>query len=47
MYHKPVLLKEAVEHLKVNKGQKYIDATLGDGGHAIEILKMGGDSFGY
>ncbi len=46
MYHKPVLLREAVEHLKVNKGQKYIDATLGDGGHAIEILKMGGTVLG-
>ncbi len=46
MYHNPVLLREAVEHLKVNKGQKYIDATLGDGGHAIEILKMGGTVLG-
>ncbi len=46
MYHKPVLLKEVLEHLKVNKGAKYIDATLGDGGHTIEILKMGGTVLG-
>ncbi|OGC38742.1 16S rRNA (cytosine(1402)-N(4))-methyltransferase, partial [candidate division WWE3 bacterium RBG_13_37_7] len=41
-YHEPVLLSEVLEHLKVNKGKKYIDCTLGDGGHAIEILKKGG-----
>lgn len=41
-YHKPVLLEEIIEHLKVNKDKKYIDATLGDGGHTIEILKRGG-----
>ena len=46
MYHKPVLLKEVLEHLKVNKNAKYIDATLGDGGHAVEILKMGGTVLG-
>ncbi|AHB40084.1 TPA: 16S rRNA (cytosine(1402)-N(4))-methyltransferase RsmH [candidate division WWE3 bacterium] len=46
MYHKPVLLKEVLEHLKVNKGAKYIDATLGDGGHTVEILKMGGTVLG-
>lgn len=42
-YHIPVLLKEAVEHLKVKKGGKYIDCTLGDGGHTLEILKLGGE----
>lgn len=41
-YHKPVMLAEALEHLKINKGKKYIDATLGDAGHAIEIMKRGG-----
>ncbi|KKS31653.1 16S rRNA (cytosine(1402)-N(4))-methyltransferase [candidate division WWE3 bacterium RIFOXYB1_FULL_43_24] len=46
MYHKPVLLNEVLEHLKVNKNAKYIDATLGDGGHATEILKMGGTVLG-
>ncbi len=41
-YHKPVLLKESIENLNIEKGKKYIDATLGDGGHTIEILKKGG-----
>jgi 16S rRNA (cytosine1402-N4)-methyltransferase len=41
-YHEPVLLKETVENLIVKEGGKYIDATLGDGGHSLEILKRGG-----
>jgi len=45
-YHKPVLLKEAIDNLKIKKGGKYIDATLGDGGHTVEILKKGGKVLG-
>ena len=41
-YHKSVLLQEAVEGLNVRKGAKYIDATLGGGGHAKEIIGRGG-----
>ena len=41
-YHVPVLLNEVLEFLHIEKGKKYIDATLGDGGHSIEILKLGG-----
>lgn len=41
-FHKPVLVNEFIAHLNVKDGCKYIDATLGDGGHTIEILKMGG-----
>ena len=41
-YHEPVLLKETIENLNVREGGKYIDATLGDGGHSLEILKRGG-----
>lgn len=41
-YHKPVLLKETIESLKVEKGKKYIDTTLGDAGHTLEILRLGG-----
>lgn len=36
------MLSEAVDALHVEKGKKYIDATLGGGGHAIEIVKRGG-----
>lgn len=40
--HIPVLLNEAVEALNVSNGKKYIDATLGGGGHTGLILKLGG-----
>lgn len=42
MPHVPVLLREAVDMLQVKSGEKYIDATLGFGGHAKEILKRKG-----
>ncbi|MBU0952531.1 MAG: 16S rRNA (cytosine(1402)-N(4))-methyltransferase RsmH [Elusimicrobia bacterium] len=37
--HVPVLLNEAVEYLNVKPGGIYVDATLGLGGYAKEILK--------
>ena len=37
-----MLLKEIIENLRVEKGKKYIDATIGGAGHAVEILKSGG-----
>lgn len=37
--HIPVLLKEAVSFLNPKPGEKFIDCTLGLGGHAREILK--------
>lgn len=40
--HKSVLLKEAIDALHIKTGGWYIDATLGAGGHTIEILKRGG-----
>ena len=41
-FHKPVLLSEAIAGLKVKQNERYIDATLGGGGHTIEILRLGG-----
>lgn len=41
-YHIPVLLKEAISSLNIIKDNKYIDATLGGGGHTEEILRLGG-----
>ncbi len=42
IYHIPVLLPQVIDGLKIKKGGKYIDATLGGGGYANEILKTGG-----
>ncbi len=41
-YHKPVLLKEAIDLLQIKPGERYIDATLGGGGHTKLILEKGG-----
>lgn len=41
-YHVPVLLQEVIEYLNPQSGKKYIDATLGGGGHGFEILKRRG-----
>lgn len=45
-FHIPVLLQETLESLKVKKGGIYIDATLGHGGHTLEILNLGGKVYG-
>lgn len=45
-YHSSVLLREAVEALEVVGDKWYLDATLGDGGHSIEIIKRGGKVIG-
>lgn len=38
-YHRPVLLKQAADLLGPRPGGVYIDATLGGGGHARELLE--------
>jgi 16S rRNA (cytosine1402-N4)-methyltransferase len=45
-YHEPVLLKEVLENLKIEKNKIFVDCTLGDGGHSIGILEKGGRVFG-
>lgn len=45
-FHRSVLLKETIELLQINKGKRYIDATLGGGGHTFEILRLGGEVLG-
>ncbi len=39
-YHVPVLLKEAVDGLKIRPEGCYMDLTFGGGGHSREILKQ-------
>lgn len=38
-YHCPVLLNETIALLQPKQGGVYLDATLGGGGHSIELLK--------
>ena len=40
-YHKPVLLEKTIDLLQIKPGKRYIDATLGGGGHAVQILEHG------
>jgi 16S rRNA (cytosine1402-N4)-methyltransferase len=44
--HIPVLLKETIELLNVGEGKRYVDATLGLGGHSAEIIRRGGHVLG-
>jgi 16S rRNA (cytosine1402-N4)-methyltransferase len=37
--HVPVLLKEAIDFLVIRRGGTYIDATVGLGGHSLEIAR--------
>ncbi|OGZ33807.1 MAG: 16S rRNA (cytosine(1402)-N(4))-methyltransferase [Candidatus Portnoybacteria bacterium RBG_19FT_COMBO_36_7] len=39
MSHTPVLQKEVLEFLSPKQNENFIDATIGGGGHAFEILK--------
>lgn len=41
-YHISVLLQETLEALTIKPERKYIDGTLGGGGHTFEVLKRGG-----
>jgi 16S rRNA (cytosine1402-N4)-methyltransferase len=45
-YHKSVLLNETIEQLQIKAGKRYIDGTIGGGGHSFEILKLGGRILG-
>ena len=39
--HIPVLLDEVTEALNISPGKRYVDCTLGLGGHALSILEKG------
>jgi 16S rRNA (cytosine1402-N4)-methyltransferase len=38
--HTPVLLKEVIDGLSPKSNQNFIDCTLGEGGHSLEMLKL-------
>lgn len=46
LLHTPVLLKEVTQILSPEAGRSYIDATLGFGGHTLELLKAGATVIG-
>jgi 16S rRNA (cytosine1402-N4)-methyltransferase len=39
IYHKPVMLEEAIQGLEINPDGIYVDVTFGGGGHSRAILK--------
>jgi len=41
--HRPVLLRETIEQLKLEAGMIVVDGTLGAAGHSIEIVKRVGE----
>jgi 16S rRNA (cytosine1402-N4)-methyltransferase len=45
-YHTPVLLKEVIDLLQVKSGKKYIDATIGGGGHTKALLEKEAEVLG-
>lgn len=45
--HKPVLLDEVIEGLNINPSGKYLDCTIGGGGHSFEILSRLKSGFLY
>lgn len=45
-FHKPVLLQEVIEYLKLEKDDLIIDATIGGGGHAHQLLERGAKVLG-
>lgn len=45
--HKSVMVDAAVAALHIKNQARYIDATLGTGGHTLEILRQGGTVLGF
>jgi len=39
IYHTPVLLQESIDSMNLAEGHIVVDATIGEGGHSVEVLK--------
>ncbi len=46
VYHQPVLAQEIITFFQPGPNNIYIDATLGNGGHTLELLKHGAKVYG-
>src|SRR3989338_6332364 len=44
MPHIPVLLEEVLKLMDPRSGENFVDATLGDGGHAVSIIERLGQN---
>jgi 16S rRNA (cytosine1402-N4)-methyltransferase len=40
LFHRPIMVREVIEALKCGPNKNFVDATVGGGGHAFEILKL-------
>lgn len=45
-YHEPVLVQKIIEFAPLNAQARVIDATLGTGGHTLELIKRGAEVLG-
>ncbi|KKT65643.1 MAG: S-adenosyl-methyltransferase MraW [Candidatus Curtissbacteria bacterium GW2011_GWC1_44_33] len=45
-YHEPVMVQEVIEVLAPLKEARIIDATVGTGGHTLELVKAGANVLG-
>lgn len=45
-FHQSVMVREVIENLHIDKKGNYIDATVGTGGHSLEMVKKGADVLG-
>ena len=45
-YHEPVMSKELLSFLNVKPNMTFVDCTLGDGGHALQVLQLGASVIG-
>ena len=46
IHHSPVMVDEVLSSLEPATGKKFIDCTMGESGHAEEMLKMGAEVLG-